>query len=62
MEHYDVRLDLAIHVSYHIRIFFRIMSCLKCCIDFDTYFFYLYNFDIFKYSYGIHIIFRTIFL
>ena len=39
--------------------FFHVMSCLRCYIDFNMYFFYLYNFDIFMYSYYIHIIFRV---
>ena len=41
-------------------IFFCIMFCLKYYINFDTYFFYPYNFDIFMYSYHVYIIFHIV--
>ena len=36
--------------------FFCVMSCLRYYIDFDTYFFYSYNFDIFVYLCRVHVI------
>ena len=40
--------------------FFRIMLCLRCYINFNTYFFYPYNFDILVYQYRVHIIIRVV--
>ena len=45
-------------ISY---LFFCIILYLKCYIDFDTYFFYSYNFDIFTYLCCVYIIFCIIY-
>ena len=51
------KLDPIISVFVSWSCFFRLISCLKCYIDFDTYFFYPYNFDIFMYLCCVHVIF-----
>ena len=45
---------------YIIFIYFCIILDLRRYINFDMYFFYLYNFDIFMYSYHIYIIFHIV--
>ena len=51
-ENYCIRMMFIFFISCN----FFFMSCLKCYIDFDKYFFYLYNFDIFVYPYCVYII------
>ena len=52
----QLHVDMIFVYLYRICIFY-VISCLKYYIDFDTYFFYPYNFN---YSYLVHVIFRTV--